>query len=84
MKHFSTDLDRDNFCYPDKPEEAKHLRWMILTGILLGIVPLALVIAFADKIDSFLNTLPGALLISGVFGIMGVWWFISRIKKWME
>lgn len=84
---FSTDIDRDNFCYPEKPEDARHLRWMLLTGILIGascVLAIVLIAVNADQVDRFLSTRIGALMIFSVFASIGIWWLVWRIKKWME
>lgn len=81
MRH--TDLSRNDseWEYQDDPDYSRHLWAMVISGMLLGMVPAALSILFADKIDAFMNTKAGALTAIAIVGGIGTAWFVWRIKK---
>lgn len=84
MKELSTDLDRDQREYKDDPREGKALLIMVISALVLGIVGPMLILLYAEEIDRFTNTLAGALTIVGIFGLIGISWLISVIKKMIK
>lgn len=85
MKHFSTDLDRDEKSwsdYPkDDPAERKALWIIMIACLVIPMVGMSLVLIYADRIDAFMNTRVGAFTIIGIFGVIGISWFVWRIRK---
>lgn len=77
----STDIDRENFELKDSPQESRALLVMVISALLIGVIVPTLVILYADRIDAFLNTLFGAITLVCIFGAVGIWWLIYRIKN---
>lgn len=53
--------------------------YLAYLGVALFFI--ALIVIFADKIDAFMNTKAGALTLVTVFGVIGIAWFVWRIKR---
>lgn len=83
MRELSTDLDREesNWNGKDDPQERKALLVIMVACLVAGIVGPMLILLYADRIDAFMNTLAGALTITFIFGVIGVSWFVWRIRK---
>lgn len=81
----STDLDRSesNWSdYPkDDPQERKALLVIMVGCLVAGIVGPMLILLYAEEIDNFMNSLYGAITLVCIFGAVGIYWFIWRIRK---
>lgn len=76
-----TDLSQEGWEAPDDPTERKGLLTIMVLCLVSGIVGPMLVLLYADRIDAFLNTLTGALVIFSMFAIIGLTWLFWRIRK---